>query len=1009
MRDGMMKQLASKPLLVIGLVVAVLLTSAGGAFAQNTGTIDGRISDESEGVLPGVTITATSAATGVLRVTVTNAEGLYNLAGLIPGLYTVMAEMPGFSTTIQEDVSLPVAGTISINLTLGLAALQETVTVAGASPLIEVTQSKVSNTIRTQEVTNLPLLSRRLVALVALLPGAKEARPLHPLKRQSGSVSIGGSSGRNIVPVVDGGDNRDNIVGGHMMSFTMEGVEEFRVQTNQFSAADGRTGGAAITILTKSGTNQHSGSGFYFGRDRAMTARDIFAVRDDIKEEPYRRQQYGGSIGGPIVSSRAFYFGALELIKEQKSLTVADSVFNEMSLLAMEPYNIVPRRTISQPYNDRMYTTKLNVQMSDNHSLMVRFAGQSHTAFDGGKTQTFQPDGTSTNVEQADYWSTVAQHNWVAGSNVLNQFTLHRSHMYTVTDNTGNLGPGQDNSLFFHQHYPDVRRLPTFSNMRFPSFRVGMTSTGYDVSQDMWQFRNDLTVQLGSHALKMGGDYTNMPKFGGTCCLYWGQLRFFDDPSTILGNTNGLYPDGFATPGIVREWSEGADIRTNVYELDGTSQVKAYIQDDWRIGQRLTLNLGVRYDVDINFYGLDIVDENLTFQVLQGIGSEFGRTPRTPRKDISPRVGFAYDINGDGQKVVRGGYGLYFDGTGINTHYNIFIQSNRPIAFRSTRTNTGIGVGELATLRLGIDPLPEKPTDTENLPPGGSNGGYWFDPNIDDPRTHQIHIGYTQQLGPNTVISADVSSRLGRHDFRASAINPFIDGERRLAPAFGEAFGDPQILGPVQIQTALNRNRYNDLAIMFERRLSTATFRATYVLSGGYAYAGQIAGSAYFVPEPVIWDQPFADNEWGPVRKDERHRVVLYGVFELPWDIQVSSIFKAATARPYNATAGSDLNADGLNNDRWVDPATGQEVHVNFFRGDPMVLLDMRATKFFNLGSGQRLGVFAEFFNLFNTSNFGRYYQTNGRSSAFRTPNGFHAGGQGTYPRTLQLGTRFLF
>ena len=150
-----MRGITGKPLLVIGVVIAVLLTSAGGAFAQNTGTIDGRISDESEGVLPGVTITATSAATDLPRVTVTNAEGLYNLAGLIPGLYTVMAEMPGFSTTIQENVSLPVAGTISINLTLGLATLQETVTVAGASPLIEVTQSKVSNTIRTQEVTSI--------------------------------------------------------------------------------------------------------------------------------------------------------------------------------------------------------------------------------------------------------------------------------------------------------------------------------------------------------------------------------------------------------------------------------------------------------------------------------------------------------------------------------------------------------------------------------------------------------------------------------------------------------------------------------------------------------------------------------------------------------------------------------------------------------------------------------------------------------------------------------------
>ena len=256
----------------IWIAVAMMIVSSSGAFAQATATINGRVIDQAEAVLPGVTVTATNVNTGIARVTVTNAEGLYSFPGLEPGVYNISAAVSAFATTTRENVSLPVVATITIDLKMGLANVTESITVAGASPLIEVTQSKVTSTIRTQEVESLPLLTRRLTTLVSLLPGSKEVVQLHPIKRQMGSVSVGGSTGRNIVPVVDGGDNRDNLVGGPMMSFTMEGLEEFRVASHQFSAADGRTSGAAIQMVTKSGTNSPQGSAFFYGRDQALTA-----------------------------------------------------------------------------------------------------------------------------------------------------------------------------------------------------------------------------------------------------------------------------------------------------------------------------------------------------------------------------------------------------------------------------------------------------------------------------------------------------------------------------------------------------------------------------------------------------------------------------------------------------------------------------------------------------------------------------------------------------------------
>src|SRR6202158_3240410 len=258
---------------VICAAVAMMLTCTG-AFAQATATINGRIVDQGDAVLPGVTITAANVNTGIARTTVTNAEGAYSFPGLEPGLYTVSAAGSGFATMTRENVSLPVTGTITIDLKLGLANLTENVTVAGAAPLIEVSQSKVSATIQTQEVQNLPMLTRRLTTLVSLLPGAKEVGELHPIKLQMGSMSIGGSTGRNMVPVVDGGDNRDNLVGGPMMSFTLEGLEEFRVASHEISAPDGRPSGASIQMLTKSGTNETHGSGFFYGRHKDLTNQD---------------------------------------------------------------------------------------------------------------------------------------------------------------------------------------------------------------------------------------------------------------------------------------------------------------------------------------------------------------------------------------------------------------------------------------------------------------------------------------------------------------------------------------------------------------------------------------------------------------------------------------------------------------------------------------------------------------------------------------------------------------
>ncbi len=315
------------------VIALILLMTAPSALAQATSTFNGRILDQGDAVLPGVTVTITNQNTGVVRTTVTNEEGLYFLPGLEPGVYRIATELPGFAPSTRDDVTLGINATLSLDFKLGLSGVAEAITVTGSAPLIEVTQSKVASTIEATELQNLPMISRTVSGMLTLLPGATPVVELHRTKTNVGTVSFAGSSGANVIPSVDGADNRDNHYGGPLMSFSTESLEQFQLASSQFTAADGRTGGAAVTIVTKSGTNVLHGSAFVFERDKALTSKDFFTEQSNAEKAPFSRQQFGGSIGGPIVRNRAFFFAAVEQWLEDTGRAVPDSQYNELEAL----------------------------------------------------------------------------------------------------------------------------------------------------------------------------------------------------------------------------------------------------------------------------------------------------------------------------------------------------------------------------------------------------------------------------------------------------------------------------------------------------------------------------------------------------------------------------------------------------------------------------------------------------------------------------------------------------
>lgn len=1008
-----MKLLSRRVCQGIWIVAYVVLATSGVASAQTTSTFNGRILDQGDAVLPGVTVTATNASTGVTRTTVTNAEGAYSMPGLEPGTYSVKTDLPGFASVVRERVTLGLNATITLDFKLALAGLEETLTVTGQAPLIETTQSAVISTIETTEVQNLPMITRSINGMLELLPGATPMAPIDRTKQSVGNVSFGGASGTNVSATVDGADNRDQRQGGTLMNFTLESLEQFQLATSQFGAADGRTGGVAISLITKSGTNVPHGSTFIFARDKALTAKDYFTKQDNLEKAPFSRQQSGGSIGGPILRNRMFFFGAGEFVNENASIPVPARQFDLFELLvAAEAAGKIPRglvnpnhpRAAAIPHHLTMYSLKTNLQVNNNHSLMARYAGQADTRW----AVTFtSPNNDLREPEDSfqKFWSGVVQHGWVMGNSGLNQLTAHMSHNDRLSDL---------NSAITGEHYtrdfPSVNIFPP--RLAFPSINTGAGGAGGSLTDTgLMQIRDDVSLLTGTHALKFGANFGYLPRLGTqNANEHFATLTFFDDPSVILSNSNGRYPQGFQTPGIVQRWQQANGGAFNgvgswAESRKDASQFSVWFQDDWRTTSRLTLNLGVRYDVDHNFRDEENNPNNATRLALEAIGHPYAELPKTQFKNISPRVGFAYDLMGDGRRVLRGGYGLYFDQINHQPLGDISSQSHRPLNALAVLTNTAIGVGELATYRFGIDPLPAQPTQGSSLPL--NSAGQWLGPDILDPRVHHMHIGYAHALAPTTMVSVDYTHEKGTHGLMGLNVNPLVRGVRLLAPDFNRVFGRPDVLSAINVKSSIGESEVDMLTFKFQRRLPRVTFSAHYTLARAYAFGGSIAArGGTGLPQDSF--DPLADGEWGPTPQDERHRVVASGVFELPWGLQLSPVFQAASARPYNLTAGSDLNADGNNNDRYIDPATGQQVSINAGRGDSTVVMDLRSTKFFQLGGERRIAVFAEIFNVLDNVNFGGSYTGNRRSVLFGQPSGGFIPGIG-YPRQVQLGARFLF
>ncbi|MEO8026668.1 MAG: TonB-dependent receptor, partial [Bryobacteraceae bacterium] len=471
-----------------------------------------------------------------------------------------------------------------------------------------------------------------------------------------------------------------------------------------------------------------------------------------------------------------------------------------------------------------------------------------------------------------------------------------------------------------------------------------------------------------------------------------------------------------------------------------------YFNDDWKISPRLTLSLGIRWDRDFNLLGQDQLGASRTYLALKAIGSPYASAlPTDTTKAFSPRVGFAWDVTGNGHHVMRGGYGIYYGQPFINIPLFALQQANSTL-FAQTLTLSSTGPGDtrasivpttgrpLSEFRFGVDTLPSIPAAGSVLP--ANSTGRLIDPNYRNPYVQQENIGYTWAFSNTQAFEVDYVHSLALREGKQVNINPInpATGTRVYAAAFAAAGVTP--LGPVRMDSSIGRSRYDGLNLSYRRRLSHRfSMNTSYTLSKAVGYQGVVGAFGGLATNP---NQIFSPQDFGAGPNDERHRLVVSGVVDLPWGIKFAPVMQAASARPYQATQGiTDVFGYGASNGAThaivldSDPNNLQAT-ANFtaaqlqaciagntchqtggfnLRGQNFFQFDARFSKSLKFGEKARLELIFQAFDLTDRANYGNRFVGNIKSATFGQPNGFITPAGTIVPRSFsgEFGARFSF
>ena len=998
---------------VRSVVLGVLALAASVVHAQvPDGSLNGLVTDPKDAVIVGAHVVAVSMTQGISRATITNGSGLYVLPNLPAGTYDLKIEQSGFAASEVKSITIEAGRTTTLDAELRIASAGATVDVSATTSNVDLTQSMIQGQITSETIESIPLNGRNFLELAYLVPGNRPAPTFDPTKTNTLEVSSGGGFGRGGNITVDGGDNNDEVVGGTLANFPEDSVKEFQIATGRFTAEVGRSGNSIVNIVTKGGTNNFHGSAFLFERNRKLQALPATFNRS-LPTPAFDREQTGGSIGGPIAHDRAWLFGSFEFRDQNASLQTGTRDFTTQQVV---------NSAAPAPLRDALLSTRFDNQVSEHNSLMLRYSFNRSTDTSGASPGSSAPAFTAAERQNSlnRFNSVVADFNSVLSTNKVNDLSFHYDNFYNdippFTNNKPTTDPsslGLTNELIF----PD---LADGENFNLPQA----------THLNRYQVRDALSWSLGKHTLHIGGEFQHY--------LANGEINVFGTGTVILTSDFGfadLNGDGVINdldiPIAVALHSSAPVVPVPIPHVFD-SYYAFYMQDDWRIAPRLTLNLGLRWEYDSNLTGNSSEHDpcpNLTVTPTKPCTwmANIINLKKTPdKKDFAPRVGFVYDALGNGKTLLRGGYGIYYDRIILEAGAEELVQNDRALTVTqfagSSCTNPHIpGPPSLDyCFAPGSSFATGSPTLASPFSGPHQTGGVGIlamGPDAHHPLMQQFSLGLQQQAGDNWLISADglyvfASRQIIGHLLRdTTSTSPDIACPGSNQPC---VITDP-LSGISDNITLLQSNAkswYDGLIASIEHKPAKLghigyQYSISYTLSKTFDYSDddQLTASADEQVDLVEGINSLR-GEKGYAVTDERHRLTLYGEAQLPFGFSLAPIytfgsgvpadtFLPGTANsagasgsrlpllPRNAIGREIKNSNQLNAaiNRWNSlpacPAAYpclaggalQTVPTGINFFSPFSSLDLRLKKDIRLGEHTRLSLIGEGFNLFNETN----------------------------------------
>jgi hypothetical protein len=852
---------------LVGRAAAFLIIATIGfalpARAQSDGVIQGTVQDAQSAVLPGVALTLRNSDTGVTRSTVSEGDGQYRFAGLPSGTYELKAELQGFATVDVERLTIVIGLALKQDIKMQLQSLQETVTVTGEAPVIEVTKAEVAQVITQQQIDTLPMADRQPASLVLLLPGTNMDNT--QVRRSQANIGAGQINNQMNAYFVDGSENRSPNSGQQHAEMPQLAIQEFRVNIAQASAEHGGNVAGLVSTVTKSGTNRFSGEALEYLKDKSLNAITADQLAAGGVKPPYRRYQSGFSLGGPIIKDKMHFFGAVELLTEKKSFTVNSSLPQFYGAL----YGTFPTN-----YLRRKYFGRVDYQINQSQNLFVRYGldwehidcescGGANAAFNGSYVQS--PRDTN-----------VAGHDWVINSRSLNQ--LRAQYPARLRNQTG--PPG---SALWQQPgaFPDAR-LALYSQVyNFPSMHWG-SSTGAIQWTNRFELKDDYAYTRSKHAFKFGGAVErfispedNAPNLG---TWTFSTDQFFDGSKAAIAALKNPVTFSASQPGnahqLLQHW------------------FNFYGQDEWKPTASLTLNIGLRYDNQYHSlnYNYDFTGREILKQLINP-------NTRGQNNNVAPRLGLAWDVRRDGKDLVRAAYGRFYQyvsGGSLRGEADTLKQASVSITnptYPDPYGGLGFNAFVTASARPNVSIVDDRIRNGygDTVTAGVSHQiASSLAIHVDGVYTNLRDLSRTQNINQPT----DVYDFATLTAAQAATITAFtaaqLNARRPLAN-----------WGNITQLTSNAWHNYRALYVRLDKRYSN---RYQYIVSYTREWARDNVANVLDYYHPELQEGPTG----------RKHTLVASGSAQLKYGLTLGAVWTLRSALPYDASSGVDFTGDGV-------------------------------------------------------------------------------------------------